>query len=146
MKLTSASFGRGETIPERFTCDGDNISPDITWSDVPEDTVEVALTCLDPDAPSGLFVHWTIWGLDPSRGGIGEDEVPTPARQGRNGFGDVGYGGPCPPRGDPHRYVFHAYALSDPLDVSGGATVEELERAMADIVLDDAELVGTYRR
>jgi phosphatidylethanolamine-binding protein (PEBP) family uncharacterized protein len=87
-----------------------------------------------------------MWGLDALRGGIGEDEVPVEAREGRNGFGAIGYGGPCPPPGQTDRYRFELYALSEHLDVSEGATVEELQRAMSDVVLDQTELVGICSR
>src|SRR2546426_810537 len=112
MRLTSPAFADGHPIPAHYTCDGANVSPELRWSDVPEGTLSLALTCEDPDAPRGTFTHWVIWNLDPTTGGIRAGEVPAGARQGRNDFGSVRYGGPCPPPGHgPHRYYFTLYAV-----------------------------------
>src|SRR5204862_8324511 len=105
MELSSEAFSDGDPIPSRYTCEGEDVSPPLTWSDVPEDAVTLALICDDPDAPSGTFAHWVGWGIDPGVGGLAEGEAPP--RQGRNGFGNIGYGGPCPPPGHgKHHYRF----------------------------------------
>lgn len=145
IQLTSAAFAEGGTIPRRYTCDGEDRPPPLTWSGLPEGTVELALVVDDPDAPRGTFVHWVVWGLDPAAGGLVEGEVR--ARQGRNGFGNQGYGGPCPPKGDePHRYVFTLFAVSQPLSLEAGASADDLKRAVADKLLAQGRLVGRYGR
>lgn len=147
MELTSPEFDRQAMIPTRCTCDGEDLSPELHWRDVPDQTVELALTCEDPDAPSGTFVHWILWGLEPSEGSLGLGTVPATARQGRNDFGRTGYGGPCPPPDHgPHRYRFTLHAVSAPLDLAEGATIDDLRAAVAGRVLGTAELVGTYAR
>jgi Raf kinase inhibitor-like YbhB/YbcL family protein len=144
-ELTSESFEHGEPIPGRHTCSGEGTSPPLVWSFVPEGTRTLALIVHDPDAPSGDFLHWLAWSIDPSDGGIEEDR-PAPA-QGTNGFGRPGYGGPCPPPGHgPHRYYFHVYALDAELDLEAGAAREQLEDAIDGHVLAEAELMGTFER
>lgn len=147
MNLHSPAFADGERIPSRYTCDGVNVAPELRWSELPRGTMSLALTCEDPDAPRGTFTHWVAWNLDPATGGIGEGEVPPGMRQGRNDFGAVGYGGPCPPRGHGiHHYRFTLYALSTPIELSEGATIDELRRAIAGVTLARAELTGVYAR
>ncbi|MGH9011079.1 MAG: YbhB/YbcL family Raf kinase inhibitor-like protein [Acidimicrobiia bacterium] len=147
MKLTSPEFPDGGRIPDRFTCRGEDRSPRLQWSEVPDRTAELALTCTDPDAPGGTFVHWVLWGIGPGAGGLGEGEVPEGAQEGRNGFGKRGYGGPCPPRGHgTHHYHFRLYALSEPLSLAKGAGIGDLRRAMEGRILAEAGLVGTYER
>lgn len=147
MHLRSPAFADSQQIPARYTCDGDNVSPELLWSDVPHGTSGLALTCEDPDAPRGTFTHWLVWNLDPAKGGIGAGEVPPGARQGRNDVGTIGYGGPCPPRGHgTHHYHFTLNALSRQLPVPEGSTMVELRHAIAGTTLARAELVGTYRR
>lgn len=147
LELTSPDFADGERLPDEVTCRGKGRPPVLTWQGVPDGTAEIALTCVDPDAPGGTFVHWLIWGLDPVAGGIPEDAQSRGAREGENGFGKVGYGPPCPPRGDePHRYVFRLYALADALAVTPGARIEELHAHTEGRTLAEAELVGTYSR
>lgn len=147
MNLTSPAFADGQPIPTRYTCDGENVSPELRWSGVPEGTSSLALTCTDPDAPGGTFTHWVIWNLDPSMGGIAVDGVPTGARQGRNDFGHIGYGGPCPPPGHGvHRYVFTLYAVSTEIELPEGATIVELRDALRGVTLTAAPLLGTYER
>jgi Raf kinase inhibitor-like YbhB/YbcL family protein len=147
MKLTSPAFEDGQPIPTRYTCDGENASPELQWSDVPEGTLALALTCVDPDAPRGTFTHWVMWNVDPTQGGIGSGEVPAGARQGRNDFGQLGYGGPCPPPGHgPHHYHFTLSALNQEIDLADGATIAQLGDALAGATLAEVELVGTYER
>jgi Raf kinase inhibitor-like YbhB/YbcL family protein len=143
--LESDAFQNAQPIPERHTCDGEDLSPPLAWSNVPEGTRSLALIVDDPDAPSGVFTHWIGWGLDADRGRLGEGEAaPT---EGLNDFGTTGYRGPCPPPGHgSHRYHFRLHALDADLDVSSGATKAELEQAVEGHVLTTAELVGTYER
>jgi Raf kinase inhibitor-like YbhB/YbcL family protein len=145
LELTSESFDHGEPIPERHTCSGNGSSPPLGWDFVPEGTRTLALIVHDPDAPSGDFVHWLAWNIDPADGGIDEDK-PAPV-QGTHDFGRPGYAGPCPPPGHgPHRYYFHLYALDAELDLEEGAAREQLEDAIDGHVLAEAELIGTFER
>ena len=146
MDLTSPNFEEGERIPREHTCDGADAPPDLRWSGVPSGVVELALTCEDPDAPSGTFVHWVVWGIDPSSGRLPADGSPG-TRQGRNGFGNSSYGGPCPPPGHgPHRYQFTLYALDRSIDLEPGSTIEELRSAIDGRVRATATLMGNYER
>jgi Raf kinase inhibitor-like YbhB/YbcL family protein len=144
MDLTSPDFEDGQRIPERHTCDGDNEAPELHWSGVPSGVVELALTCEDPDAPAGVFVHWVAWGIDPGTGHLASGGG---AVQGRNGFGDVGYGGPCPPPGHgPHHYEFAIHGLREAIALEPGAGIEELRRAIDGTVVATATLTGVYER
>ena len=129
MELTSPAFSEGDTLDVRFTCDGEDLSPPLAWSDVPEGTSELRLSVTDPDAPSGTFTHWLVTGIDPAAAGVGQGAVPPGGTEQPNSFGDAAYGGPCPPKGAPHRYVF---------------TIESLDEV--GIVLAAAELMTTYGR
>jgi Raf kinase inhibitor-like YbhB/YbcL family protein len=142
--LTSAAFADGGEIPVRHTCDGNDISPPLAWSNVPEGTVSLALVCDDPDAGTPPFVHWLAWNIDPAAGALAEGERP-PA-EGRNGFSRTGWGGPCPPPGAPHRYVFSLQALDAGLDLPAGASRDELEGAIGARRLGSAQLVGLFGR
>jgi Raf kinase inhibitor-like YbhB/YbcL family protein len=145
LELTSPAFDDGEPIPEKHTADGDGTSPRLEWDNVPEETRTLALVVHDPDAPSGDFVHWVAWNIDPDAGSLDED-VPAPA-QGTHGFGGRGWAGPSPPEGHgPHRYFFELYALDTELDLEPGAAREQLEDAIDGHVLAKAQLIGTYER
>ena len=145
LELTSPAFDDGEPIPEKYSCDGDDTSPALNWSFVPEGTRSLALIVHDPDAPSGDFTHWLAWNIDPEPGGL-EEGVPAPG-QGANGFGRPGYGGPCPPPGHgSHRYFFELHAVDTDLDLEAGAAREQLEDAIEGHVLAKAQLIGTYER
>jgi Raf kinase inhibitor-like YbhB/YbcL family protein len=147
MELTSPAFADGQPIPRRYTCDGDNVSPELRWSNVPDGTADLALTCQDPDAPTGTFAHWLVWNIEPLTAGLLAGHVPPGARQGRNDFGNIGYDGPCPPPGHGvHHYHFILHAATQPVSLSEGATIERLLAALATSVLARAELVGTYAR
>src|SRR5215218_439802 len=133
--LQSSGFEHKGSIPARYSCEGEDLSPPLSWSGVPEGTRSLALIVDDPDAPVGTFTHWLAWGLDPAAGGLAEGES-APA-EGTNDFGLGGWSGPCPPRGHgPHRYFFRLHALDAELDVRPGAAREELERALAGQVLE----------
>ena len=145
MELSSSTFAAGEPIPRRYSCAGDDVSPPLEWRAAPADAVSLALIVEDPDAPVGTFTHWLAWGINPDSGGLAEGERAP--REGRNDFREIGYRGPCPPRGHgSHRYFFRLYALAREPAVSSGASRRELERALKDNVLAVAELVGTYER
>ncbi len=144
MALTSPSFNNGEPIPAQFTCDGEDISPDLDWFGTPGDTVSLALIMDDPDAPVGTWVHWVIYNLPFDVSGLrqGMDHTGT---DGLNSWNETGYGGPCPPSGT-HRYFFKIYALDTELDLGPGADKAELIAAMEGHVIGQAELMGTYSR
>jgi Raf kinase inhibitor-like YbhB/YbcL family protein len=150
IEITSAAFEDGDAIPARYTCDGPDVSPPLSWESVPDDTRGLALIADDPDAPSGTFVHWVIYNLPPDTRGLLEDvpnrqTLPDGAAQGVNGAGSVGYIGPCPPGGT-HRYFFKIYALDTEIGLGGGATKEEALDAIEGHVLAEGQLMGTYRR
>jgi Raf kinase inhibitor-like YbhB/YbcL family protein len=143
--LESSAFEHAQAIPSRHSCEGEDVSPPLRWSNMPEGTRSLALIVDDPDAPGGVFTHWLAWGLDPAAEGLGEGE--SAPREGRNDFGTSGYRGPCPPPGHGrHRYVFRLYALDTQLELPAGAAKAELEQAIEGRVLTTAELVGTYER
>lgn len=143
--LESSAFENAQAIPSRHSCEGEDVSPPLRWSNVPEGTRSLALVVDDPDAPGGVFTHWVAWGLDPTAGELGEgDSAPN---EGRNDFGTSGYRGPCPPPGHGrHRYVFRLYALDAEQELAVGAAKAEFEQAIEGHVLTIAELVGTYER
>ncbi|MEV6929531.1 YbhB/YbcL family Raf kinase inhibitor-like protein [Dactylosporangium sp. NPDC051485] len=144
--VSSPVFREGDEIPRRFTGDGVDVSPPLDFTGLPEQTAELAVLVEDPDAPSGTFTHWVMWGIDPELSGLGEGEAPTGAVQGRNDFGKRVYRGPIPPRGRSHRYVFEVLALSEPLRLAAGASAVELRRAAAGKVLASGRLTGRYQR
>jgi Raf kinase inhibitor-like YbhB/YbcL family protein len=149
-ELMSTAFEPGEPIPPQYTCDGDDVSPPLGWSDPPPDTQSFALICDDVDAPGGIWVHWVLYNLPAEARGLPEDvppeaDLPDGSRHGENSWPRLGYGGPCPPSGT-HRYVFRLYALDTALDLAVGATEEQLRQAMEDHILAQAELMGTYVR
>jgi Raf kinase inhibitor-like YbhB/YbcL family protein len=121
-EVRSSAFSEGDTVPIQFTCDGDNVSPPLSWSGVPEGATELRISVTDPDAPRGTFTHWLVTGIDPSSTDVGQGTVPTRGTEETNSFGETGYGGPCPPHGnEPHRYVFTVQALSASGDVLASA-------------------------
>ena len=147
ISLTSPAFTAGGTIPERFSCDGDDVSPPLRWTGVPDDARELALLVEDPDAPGGTFVHWALFKVKPGREGIAVAEVPAGAREGENSSGDAGYAGPCPPKGDaPHHYEFVLYALSSPIDLENGAAAADVRAAVKDGAMARGRLVGRFGR
>jgi len=155
MTITTAPFAAGESIPREFTCEGTNVSPALDWSDVPAGAESLTLIVDDPDAPGQTFTHWVLFNLpgdttrlprDLSVTTHFSDASPTPA-EGKNDFGDRGYGGPCPPPGDgPHRYFFRLYALDTVLDLDEGATKKQVLDAMDGHVIGETDRMGTYER
>lgn len=150
LKLTSTSF-QGGRIPAKFTCNGAGVSPQLAWTAPPAKTASFALIVTDPDAPGRTFVHWVLYGLSAGTRALPEalpglGDLPGGARQGRNDFGEIGWGGPCPPGHAPHHYVFTLYALDAKLNLAVGATQAQLEAAMQGHVLARGELVGLYQQ
>lgn len=150
MQMTSTAFPDGELIPKRYTCDGQDISPPLAWRGVPEKARSLVLICDDPDAPMGTWVHWVLYDLPADSAGLpeavpAEKTLKSGARHGKNSWGRVGYGGPCPPGGT-HRYYFKLYALDRPLKLSPGKKKAEVIKAMEGRILAEAKLMGKYRR
>ncbi len=150
-ELKSAAFEPGANIPRKYTCDGENVSPALRWNDPPASTQSFALIADDPDAPAGTWVHWVAYDLPASTRELPEGQpkseaLPSGGAQGRNDFPELGYGGPCPPPGKPHRYYFKLYALSAKLNLKPGATKRDVEQAMKGRVLAEAQLMGRYGR
>jgi hypothetical protein len=146
LTVTSSAFTDGGTIPRRHTCDGEDVSPPLDITGVPAKTAELALLVEDPDAPHGTFTHWLVWGVDPKDTRWPAGEAPSGATQGRNGFGKDRYGGPCPPKGKPHHYVFTAYATDKPLGLTTGASANDVKKALKTHALASGTLTGRYGR
>ena len=151
--IESSAWEDGGTIPEKYTADGANVSPPLSFEDLLDGTVEIALICHDPDAPrEGGFTHWVVYGMAADIGGLPEDlpaeqTVDEPRlNQGENSAGEIGYMGPAPPPGDPHRYQFRGYALSEALELAPGATKAELEATIDGNVIGEAMFEGLYGR
>jgi Raf kinase inhibitor-like YbhB/YbcL family protein len=149
--LTSTAFQPNQPIPARCTCDGEDRSPALSWDGAPDTTEAFALVVDDPDAPQRVFTHWVLFDLPAAVCELRE-HLPTTGRpaqggvQGRNDFGSIGYRGPCPPVGAPHRYRFTLYALDRPVRLDPGASKRELLQAIEGRIVSQAQLVGTYRR
>lgn len=155
-KLTSPAFAPSSTIPKKYTCDGKNVSPPLAWSGLPKGARSIAVIMEDPDAPAGLWIHWVLYDVPAGAGALAEglpqkDSLPDGSKQGQSGgvieFETIGYSGPCPPPGKPHRYVFRAYALKDDtLGLKPRAAKSTAVAAMGGKILAQAELVGLYGR
>lgn len=145
MKLASSAFSHNQKIPSLYTCDGQNINPPLTISEVPRYAQSLVLIVDDPDAPAGTWTHWTVWNIDPAVGELSEGSLPDGATEGTTDFGKVGFGGPCPPSGT-HRYFFRLYALDTTLSLQASASLQDLLRLMKGHILEKAELVGLYGR
>ena len=150
LEITSTAFSEGEMIPTRYTCDGPDVSPDLSWSGVPDAAKSLALICDDPDAPMGTWVHWVLFNIPSNASGLpaeipSDDALENGARHGTNDFGRLGYGGPCPPGGT-HRYYFKLYVLDTELNLDSGVTKDQLLDAMKGHILAEAQLMGTYKR
>lgn len=151
MQLTSTAFKHMQPIPGDYTCEGKNISPPLSWSGAPAGTKSFALIMDDPDAPGGVWTHWVAYDLSPDTSELAEDTAKSQyiagtAKQGLNDFKHLGYGGPCPPGGKAHRYFFKLYALDAMLGLKPGASKREVEAAMANHILAQGQLIGTYQR
>lgn len=151
LAISSSAFKPGASIPRLYTCDGKDVSPPLSWSGIPAGTRALAVTCDDPDAPAGNWVHWVIFNIPASAASLPEGVVPKEAlqdgsRQGRNDFGRIGYGGPCPPQGRPHHYLFTLYALDREIALQAGCRKADLFAAMKGRILQTANVSGTYGR
>jgi len=149
LTLTSTAFADRAAIPKRYTCDADDLSPALQWTGAATETQSLALIVDDPDAPSGTWTHWLIWNIPPGAHQLPEgvpktETLDNGAAQGRNDFRRIGYGGPCPPAGKPHRYFFKLYALNARLDLKPGASKADLEQALKAHILAQTQLMGTY--
>jgi len=150
MELTSTAFDNGGMVPDKYTCEGSNVSPPLEWDNLPEGTKSVALICDDPDAPMGTWVHWVVYDIPATINKLPENTpsdktLTNSGKQGSNDFHKIGYGGPCPPSGT-HRYFFKLYALDTYLGLDPGMTKEQLLRSMKGHVLEEVKLIGRYRR
>jgi Raf kinase inhibitor-like YbhB/YbcL family protein len=151
LDLTSPDFTSGGTIPKQFTCDGADFSPALQWKAPPSGTQSFALIADDPDAPVGTWVHWVLFDLPPTLRSLPQSlpkdaQAGDGSRHGTNDFDKIGYNGPCPPPGKPHRYFFKLYALDTKLNLKAGATKKEVERAMQGHILARGEYLGRYSR
>ena len=144
MELTSSAFVHNDAIPSEFTCDGADVSPPLTISDVPKNAKSLVLIMDDPDAPVGTWDHWVVFNMAPSTKQIAKGTEPE-GIAGKNSWGRTGYGGPCPPSGT-HRYFFKLYALDTELNLPEGSNKRDLEMAMQGHIIEKAELMETYRR
>ena len=151
-KLSSSAFGQNQSIPAKYSCEGEDVSPPLAWEGAPAGAKSFALICDDPDAPGGNWVHWVIWNVPGTALGLPANVAKTEtvaalggARQGLNGWPKLGYNGPCPPRGL-HHYHFKLYALDAVLELPPKAGKRQLEDAMKGHILGQTELVGTYQR
>jgi Raf kinase inhibitor-like YbhB/YbcL family protein len=150
-QLQSRAFRSGGFIPQKYTCSGENVSPALSWTDVPAGTKSLVLVVSDPDAPSGTWIHWLVYDLPVTlhrlREGLPKSgDIEGGGRQGTTSFQDAGYGGPCPPSGDAHHYHFTLYALNAPLGLQAGATWDQVHHAMKGHIIREAELIGLYKR
>lgn len=150
LTLSSIAFDDMLPIPEKYTCDGNDISPPLAWSGIPSHCQSVVLICEDPDTPVGVWVHWVCYDIPASLSGLREgipktDLIKSGGKQGINDFSKVGYGGPCPPSGK-HRYIFKLYALDCLLECSAGKSKKEIEQLMGGHILDEVQLIGIYTR
>jgi Raf kinase inhibitor-like YbhB/YbcL family protein len=134
----------GQSIPARFACDGKDVSPALVWVGVPAGAVELALAVEDPDAPGATFTHWLVFGLEPGSAGLASGAMPD--GEGKNDFGDTGYGGPCPPGGEEHEYVFRLLALDGRSGLKRGSDRAAFDSAVGPHLLAEARLTATYER
>jgi Raf kinase inhibitor-like YbhB/YbcL family protein len=150
-EMKSTSFSPGQPIPKKHTCDGPDLSTPLAWSDSPSGTKSFALIADDPDAPMGTWVHWVLYDLPADTRNLAEgipktETLPDGTMQGRNDFGRIGYGGPCPPTGKAHRYFFKLYALDQKTGLRPGAAKSDLLAAIKNHLLAETQLMGTYKR
>ena len=145
MNITSSAFSENQEMPSRYTCDGESVNPELEIDGVPGEAMSLALILDDPDAPSGRFVHWVVWNIDPQTHTIGEHSVPPGAVEGLTSARKQGYVGPCPPSGT-HHYRFKVFALDTRLDLAPNASIELVEKLVADHQVDSAQLTCLYSR
>jgi hypothetical protein len=146
ISVTSHAFKNNQSIPDKYTCDGDNINPPLKIEGVPPLSTSLVLIVDDPDSPSGTFTHWLVWNINPNIKEVKENSLPTRGEEGTTSSGRIEYTSPCPPEGSTHRYFFKIYALDTILDLLPVAAAEDLGPAMEDHILDEGILIGTYSR
>ena len=151
LSIKSPAFNDGDTMDAKYTCKGEDISPPLSWEGAPAGTKSFALICDDPDAPFMTWVHWVVYDIPADVSGLEEGlpkdkELPNGARQGTTDFRRIGYGGPCPPPGNPHRYFFKLYALDAMLNLKPGLTKKALLKAMEGHILEEAQIIGKFKR
>ncbi len=151
LNLTSSVFENGGYIPDRYTCDGKNYSPPLTWNQVPKGTKSFVLIVDDPDAPVGTWVHWIVYSVPSDLKGLEENIDKeklnsSGAKAGKNDFGRIGYGGPCPPSGQTHKYLFKLYALDQDITIEEGATKSEIINQIQGRIISETKLIGFYQR
>ncbi len=149
--ITSTEFQDGGILIRKYTCDDKDISPPLEWEAIPSGTKSFTLICDDPDAPSKTWVHWVLFNIPSNERTLDErippeNELPNGSIQGINDFGKIGYGGPCPPPGDAHRYIFKLYALDTLLELKSGATKAEVEEAIKGHILGESKIMCKYKR
>lgn len=144
MKLTTV-FANNEKIPSKYTCDGEDLAPELTVTEVPSEAKSLVLIVDDPDAPMGTWVHWVVYNIPTSTVKIDAKNLPKEAKEGITDFGRLGWGGPCPPSGT-HRYFFKLYAIDTTLDLAEGATKSQVEKEIKNHIVEKAELIGLYKR
>ena len=150
IQVTSTAFAQGQPIPQKYTGQGDDVSPPLQWTGTPPNTKSLALICDDPDAPMGTFTHWVLYNI-PSASAVLTENVPKMEtlddgrKQGKNSFGNIGYNGPMPPPGKPHHYYFKLYALDTTLNLDPGENRADLLDAMKGHIIAEGELMGTYQ-
>ena len=145
LHVSSSAFSEGQPIPEKYSCDGRNLSPPLKWSGAPEKTKSLAIIADDPDAPSGTFTHWVLYDLPAKTSELKEGSSGS-GKVGVNSFKKRGYGGPCPPPNGAHRYVFHVYALDIDSLGKAGLSKQDVSAAMKGHVLAEGQLIGKYQR
>jgi Raf kinase inhibitor-like YbhB/YbcL family protein len=147
-KISSSAFKTGEAIPTKYSCDGENVSPSLTWEGFPPNAQSLTLIVDDPDAPNGVFTHWVLFNIAPDKSGLPQDFAATNqnAVQGRNSYQHNRYDGPCPPGNETHTYHFHLFALDQYLDLPEGATRTQVVTEMQGHILAEAELTAPFSR
>ena len=143
MQIFSPAFENNTWIPSKYSCQGQNINPPLKIDSVPAEAKSLVLIVDDPDTPEGTWVHWLLWNIDPGQENIDEGSIPLGAQRGTNSFGNLDYGGPCPPSGT-HRYYFKLYALDQEIDLPVGSKREDLDKMIEGHIVATAELVGLY--
>lgn len=151
LTVSSSAFREGDVIPTEYTCEGQDVSPPLAWDEPPAGTQSLVLIVDDPDAPVGVFTHWVLFNIPSNSRDLPEAlptqaQLPSGAQQGKNEFGRLGYGGPCPPPGRLHRYRFTVYALDQPLELTAGASKKQVLDAIQGHILAQGQLTGTYQR
>ncbi|MCL5878649.1 MAG: YbhB/YbcL family Raf kinase inhibitor-like protein [Deltaproteobacteria bacterium] len=146
LAISSPAFNNNGLIPVHYTCQGSDRNPPLAFKNIPPHTASLVLILEDPDAPGGTFTHWLLWNISPKTRGIDERTVPHGAEQGFNDFGTKGYGGPCPPPGNAHRYIFELFAVNTVLHVNRTITRQGLEKAIDGHIIAHALLTGFYKR